>query len=378
MSKRIHKKAKAGQGIRVLCRSSNECRRIEELLSRHDLTDKVLLQYEETPQAIALQLVLHDAIFQAWIPNHDTTRLTLALGLDTTRNPDHLEREILLTLLASPVPVDFPSGDEFFSALAIRRNIVHAGRCTELDFHTDHADRPVDCWRDDEERGFVILPCCSLIDALRKATQPEPNGKIYAFSCYRATEYVILLGVAEELAQCNPPLLAQLQRQCEMRMIRSGKFQQIFLHEYGAQETPIPTHYYVPGDRVWFRNPDEQSSDVAGFEGSWVLYLGGGLFTNFWRCDQHYTLSAKCLEIYHWRHGVVRNEDGISAIDESVVKRRIEESMANEAEMTSILAEMMQLRQPKGCYGQGGCIDTTREGPCWVCPGTSDLRLPLC
>lgn len=56
----------------------------------------------------------------------------------------------------------------------------------------------------DEERGFTILPGRSLIEGLRRATQPEASGQLYAFSCYRATEYVTVLGIAQELEEANP------------------------------------------------------------------------------------------------------------------------------------------------------------------------------
>jgi hypothetical protein len=36
----------------------------------------------------------------------------------------------------------------------------------------------------------------------------------------------------------------------------------------------------------------------------------------------------------------------------------------------------MQLRDKFGVYADGGCVDTTREYPRWVCPGTSDIILP--
>jgi hypothetical protein len=43
---------------------------------------------------------------------------------------------------------------------------------------------------------------------------------------------------------------------------------------------PLPPMYFVQGDRAWFRNLGDHSSDVTGHEGFWVLCLGG-LFTNF-------------------------------------------------------------------------------------------------
>ena len=78
-------------------------------------------------------------------------------------------------------------------------------------------------------------------------------------------------------------------------------FLNTFLLEIGSSATPFPMRCYVPGDRVWFKNPDDYSSNVKGYEGSWVIYMGGGLFTNLWNKSKPYTLETKCLEIYHWR-----------------------------------------------------------------------------
>lgn len=344
---------------------------IMPLLRHHGLDGAVEIIGGETATGLALL----PEVSARWLPGHDTTGLAGRLGLDTVRTPDNLEKEILVAMLASPVLLEFPSGEEVLAHIHIRRNIVTSGRKTELNFDTAAAERPDDCWCYDEERGFTVRPGCSLIDALKKATQPALSGHLYSFSCYRATEYVILLAIAKELAVCNPALLDQLQAQCERRVIRSGQFHDVFLHEYGSHEAPYPMRYYVPGDRVWFRNPDESSSDVIGFEGSWVLYLGGGLFSNFWKRDRPYTLADKCLEIYHWRHGTYRNAAGELAMDEAVVETRVADSVNDPAELGRIMGLMMRWRDPKDVYADGGCIDTTREGPRWVCSGTADLVL---
>ncbi len=313
----------------------------------------------------------------AWTPDWDTLELCTTLSLDPVGRPGDLVREILVAMLGGPVAFVFPTFEELASAVRIRCNIVEAARRTALDFATGSAERPGDCWTYAEGRGFTLLPGVSLIHALRKATQPEVSGQMYSFSCYRATEYVILLGIAEELRVCNPALLHRLQRQWETRAIMSGQFHDVFLREYGSMEVPLPPRYYVPGDRLWFRNPDENSSDVTGFEGSWVFYLGGGLFSNFWKKDQPFTLEAKCMEIFHWRHGTYRDAAGELQMDEAIVEARVRDSLSRPAEVADILGHMERLREPKGCYGNGGCIDTTREYPRWVCPGTSDLVLPM-
>lgn len=311
-----------------------------------------------------------------WAPGLDTLGLAGKLQLDTLNSTDDLEREILLAMLLSPIAFEFPSHEELASALRVRRNIVLAARKTALEFHTTEVNRPEDCWTYSEDDGFTVRPGHALIPALQKATQPEASGKLYSFSCYRATEYVILLAIAQELESCNPPLLAGLQQRWERRAIMSGKFHDVFLREYGSMERPLPPKYYVPGDRLWFRNPDEHSSDVSGYEGSWVFYIGNGLFTNFWKREQPYTLTAKCLELFHWRHATYTDAAGELRINENIVEAGVKASSADPAEMARILELMLRMREPKGVYQSGGCIDTSREYPRWVCPGTADMVLP--
>ncbi len=324
-----------------------------------------------------LNLRLDAHTLQAWAPGHDTLQLAETLQLDTQNRPDHLRREIVVAMLMGPVAFEFPSVNELLSAVRIRSNIVHAARKTTLAFHTSEADRPEDCWAYDEDQGFVIRPNVSLITALTKATQPEVSGTLYSFSCYRASEYVIVLGVAQELQACNPALFEQLQTLWTQRPIRSGEFHEVFLREQGSMEAPLPARYFVPGDRTWFRNPDEVSAEAAGFEGSWVLYLGGGLFSNFWKRDQPYTLLQKCLEIYHWRHGFYRDADGVEHVDEDKVAMCIESTLQQPTELQRCLEVMHRYREARGIYTDaGGCMDTTREFARWVRPGTADLVFP--
>ena len=313
----------------------------------------------------------------AWAPDHDTLHLCERLQLDTDKRSADLTREIVLALLLGPVAHEFPGIDELVSAVRIRHAIVQAARRTTLSFHTSQAERPEDCWAYKEDCGFVILPGASLIKALVKATQPEVSGALYSFSCYRATEYVMLLGIAQELAHCNPPLLAQLQQLWTTRPIKSGQFHDVFLREQGSMERPLPQRYFVPGDRVWFRNPDAASAEASGYEGSWVIYLGAGLFSNFWKRHQPFTLTAKCLEIYHWRNALYIDAEGQERVDEAKVEALVAAALTDSNEVRRILTLMQRYRDPRGYNKEGGCMDTTREFARWVCPATSDLVLPV-
>jgi len=330
-----------------------------------------------TIEGDTLRFGLHDVLKAQWTPRHDTTHLSHTLHLESASRRRDLEREIVLAMLAAPVAFDYPNHLEFAAAVRIRANIVEAARHTQLAFHTHAVNRPEDCWTYSEERGFTILPGKPLIASLQKATQPDASGRLYSFSCYRATEYVLLLGIAQELAITNPALLAQLQTQWETRAIMSGSFHDVFLDEYGSLEQPLPAGYYVPGDRLWFRNPDERSSDIAGYEGSWVIYLGGGLFSNFWKPAKPYTLAGKCIEVFHWRDGAMVGEDGELRMDEARVEALIERTQNDPVKSARILQQMLKLRDPQGVYGDGGCIDASRECPRHVCPGTANIVLPL-
>jgi hypothetical protein len=309
---------------------------------------------------------------RATMPDFDTIDLAATLKLDGQNNDDDLLREIWLTLLNSPLRLDFPSAGELQSSVNIRRNIACNAALTCLNFHTSAVERPSE-WSYSKDTGFVLVPGSSLIESLRKACQPEPGGQLYSFSCYRASEYVVLLSIAEEARECHPELLRRLQAQWERKAIQSGRFHEVFMNELGTVEQPLPIHYYVPGDRVWFRNPDEPSEDATGYEGSWVVYLGGGLFSNFWKRDAPFTVLTKCIEIYHWRHSTCRDAQGEMQMDETKVEALVAQTLADREACAQIYERMHRLRDPLDVCAGGGCMDATRETPKFVTPSCCDI-----
>ena len=329
-----------------------------------------------SPALEALQWTLKKDRMAAWMPGLNTFDLCQRAGLQSRSSAADLKREIWLTMLASPMAWAFPSAEELISAVRMRQFIVQAARKTALNFHTSEAERPNDCWTYQEKTGFTVLPGSPLIEALIKATQPEASGMLYAFSCYRATEYILLLAIAQEAQLSNPALLAALQKQWETRAVMSGRFHEVFLRETGSIEAPLPISYYIPGDRVWFRNPDDASSDVAGFEGSWVFYLGGGQFSNFWQRNKPFSLASKCVDVYQWRNGTAPDANGELQMDEERVEQLVDTTMTQAAEVERITQRMFRLRDPQGVYAEGGCMDTSRESPRWVRPETTDIVLP--
>jgi hypothetical protein len=350
---------------------------LQKLLTHYRLLEACSTQTLPLNDRTLIHCRLDAGHAQAWSPGHDT----LAIAHHLPRLPDacpdwQLEQEILAAMLASPLGMGFGSCDALASQMRVRRHIAQAARKTALAFQTEAAERPEAFWHYDEEHGFILRPGVDLIEALVSATQPEATGRLYDFSCYRATEYVILLGIARELQTHHPELLQALQHHSEIHAIRSGQFHDVFLVEYGSMQEPLPTRFYVPGDRLWFRNPDERSSDVTGYEGSWVIYMGAGLFSNFWKRDKPFTLQDKCLEIFHWRHGAVAGPEGELVMDESLVDACVAQTRDDPEQTRQVLERMERLRDPKGVYAKGGCIDSTREFPRGLWPAPAELTLP--
>ena len=347
-----------------------------EYLQRFQLTEHLDIDEFLDVDGACLAFRLHQIARDQWAPDWDTTRLYDRLSIDSRSNENDLEKEILVAMLLATIPFIFPSYEELIAAIHIRRHVVRAGYLAELNFDTHATERPEDCWHYDEDAGFLLNPNVSIIKALTKATQPQDGQPAYSFSCYRATEYVILLGIAQELATTNPALLQRLEDRSEKRAIRSGEFHEVFLKEYGSIDQPFPMRYYVPGDRVWFRNPDDRSSDISGYEGSWVIYLGHNLFTNFWKRNSPFSLEAKCVEVFHWKDGAYIGSDGELCMDETIVEAEVIKTLGNPSLFATIIERMMRYRDPQGVYQKGGCIDTSRESPRWICPSTTDLHIP--
>lgn len=152
-----------------------------------------------TTALATLRLQLDRRLQERLLPDFDTVHLAAALDLQTQERDGDLDREILIALLGSPVVFEFPSLAELQSGVRIRNHIARAARKTVLAFNTGAAERPADHWEYVNGSGFILRADNPLVDTLRLASQPSASGSLYSFSCYRATEYVILLGIAQEL-----------------------------------------------------------------------------------------------------------------------------------------------------------------------------------
>ena len=297
----------------------------------------------------------------ALCPDLDTAGIATFLRARQVAHDQVLMSEIILAMALSPQAIPFNSTSELKSALRMRRNAVEVASRTELSFDTSSITRPQAFWVYTKENGFLLRQGISLAEGLERALCPDVSGFTYAFSCQRASEYLMLYAVVRELSKVNKAGLHTVEEQWRKRALTGDDFLFRFLEERGSREAPMPMRYYIPGDRIWFKNPDDHSSDIEGFEGSWVIYLGGGKFCNLWDRHHPYTLEEKCLEIHYWSQSVEVNSAGIAWMNETVVKERVDEALRDPAIQRSILEKMMVYRDPTGVYADGGCIDLSRD-----------------
>ena len=307
-----------------------------------------------------LHLSANDQL-HAICPNFDTAPIQAYLSGRRQDCESRMVAEILLAMALSPQTIPFKTTREFKSALRMRRNAVDVASRTELSFDTNSITRPQAYWFYTKENGFLLRQGVSLAEGLERALCPDVSGSTYAFSCQRASEYLMLYAVVRELSKVNKAGLHAVEEQWRKRALTGDDFLFRFLEERGTRDNPMPMGYYIPGDRIWFKNPDDHSSNIEGFEGSWVIYLGGGRFCNLWDRSRPYTLEEKCLEIYYWSQCVEVSPAGVPWMNEEVVKERVKLALNDPAIKHPILQKMMVYRDPAGVYADGGCIDLSRD-----------------
>jgi len=303
-----------------------------------------------------------NARLQECCPDFDTSTLSNAHSLPVSMDTQlSIVAETLLAMALSPEALLFSNAGELISNVRMRLHAVNIASRTELSFDTSAIARPQAYWVHTKENGFLLRQGVSLAEGIERALCPDVSGYTYAFSCQRASEYLMLYAVVSELLKVNKEALRATEAQWRKRALTGDDFLFRFLEERGTRENPMPMRYYIPGDRIWFKNPDDHSSDIEGFEGSWVIYLGGGRFCNLWDRHRPYTLEEKCLEIYYWSQCVEVSPAGIPWMNEAVVKERVQLALSDPAIQNPILQKMMVYRDPAGVYADGGCIDLSRD-----------------
>ena len=321
----------------------------------------ITASYSANAEGNLLHLTANQRL-QEYCPDFDTSAISTAHAVDASTDAHQgIVAETLLAMALSPQPLVFHNARELISNIRMRFHAVNIASRTELSFDTNSITRPQAYWVYTKENGFLLRQGVSLAEGIERALCPDVSGYTYSFSCQRASEYLMLYAVVSELRKVNKEALQATEAQWRKRALTGDDFLFRFLEERGTRENPMPMRYYIPGDRIWFKNPDDHSSDIEGFEGSWVIYLGSGRFCNLWDRERPYTLEEKCLEIYYWSQCVEVSPAGIPWMNEAVVKERVQLALNDSAIQNPILQKMMVYRDPAGVYADGGCIDLSRD-----------------
>jgi hypothetical protein len=158
-----------------------------------------------------------------------------------------------------------------------------------------------------------------------------------------------------------------------IKTIKSKKFHEIFLDDHGNDNKPLPILYFIPGDRVYFKNPDDKSSNILGYEGSWMIYLGNNKFKNFWQKENDFSLEDKLIESYTYSICTYIDKNGNLQMDDGMTYKKLEEIKKDKEKYNKILSRYMHYRDPYKVYKNGGSIDRTSEKVKLVHPNTSNI-----
>lgn len=338
---------------------SSICQRLEEYLKELKISSFLICNKFYLNNNLYINIKPSDLLL-CETPDFSTLNIHKILDKNSSEK-DFLHSEIILSMSCCPSSYLFTSFDQFTIFILFRFNTASSAKKTRIAFDTESAERPLKFWNYSNDYGFLLKDNVCLDEALEATIQPPLEGQHYTFACLRACEYVLLLSLALTLKEVNPKLLLEVEYLWRKKALMSTDFNNAFLCEHGSYDSPLPVKFYVPGDRVWFRNPDEYSSNVTGFEGSWVIYLGSGLFCNFWDHTKPTPLDLKCIEVYHWRHGAQLNSQGELFMNEPHVANCVKSTLINSKLRDEIILKMMKVRQPSGIYADGGFVDASRD-----------------
>lgn len=330
--------------------TDNSHNRMISYISNYNLEDFLDVKYNNNNVCYRLNNIFREK----YAPNWDIVNISKKYPMDT-------QKEMLVIILLSPIQFEYPSFDEFLSSINIRINIINAARKTFLKFNPIKAILPEEYWERQED-GYHLKNNKSLIDGIEKTIFDD---KKYSVGCRLASQFVVLYGILLEIKRVNLELLERIEEHYRKNSINKIKFSKLFFNYYGV-DSYFPKKYYIIGDRVWFKNPFDRSSDIDGNEGSWRIYYGKNSFNIFWEKDRKITLEKIIRAIYIWNESVSENRRGLYISENKIVWNKLK-LFFNINKYQKILDEMSEYTE------NNGTIPNYRMIPKYVHPGTTDI-----
>jgi hypothetical protein len=359
-------------GISIIIKN-NENDKIKDWLNKLNIVNIIdIHETYDTRRQHLYNISLKKKYFDILMPDYNTFGIIKNINkLNIVFNNDLLDMEIILSLLGCPVHFVYESLGELLSEISIRRNISYYASKTHvlLNTRTDITIKRPEEYFKNNDTDILLLDNKSLIDGIIYSLLPSISRNIYEFSCKRACEYIVLVSILLELKKHNKEhVIKKIESIYRTQPIKSVSFNDIFMIEYGCDTFPLPKLFYIPGDKIWFKNMDNKSSYIRGFEGKWSIYLGNGFFGDFWKTcgdvNNQFTFEDILIEIYNWRFCVKYNENKELYIDENEVNYRNKLCKKNEEEKNKIVSMMSKYRNKY--FLDGGAVDRTRERPRYI------------
>ena len=287
------------------------------------------------------------------VPSGATDTLTLArqpkwrlrpdtVSLPTLEGPDRKvkvvsRKEIVLALLHPGRLTEFPAEACSVQALVehveIRQNIVAWTQYLGFSFPDGEPAQwnPL-YWSNASPGPFAPL---------REAVQDMfLNQEMYSVGCYTAAKMVYMQGVLDYYDRVRPnqkklsAIEQQLMRQgAHFKNVEPGAMWQFYADSDPAEASRPGTllqftayagaRHVVPGDWAYLRNTDPVSERRVGYEGSNIIYMGQGLFEDYYTPhNDMFPYTKKLNEVYQWRHGVLGDEREI-AVPENLTAAKL-------------------------------------------------------
>lgn len=158
------------------------------------------------------------------------------------------------------------------------------------------------------------------------------NQKRYGIGCFTATKLSYAHGVLDYYARVKNDAVKTalvrerlLQDQDPLVGIAPSEMWS-FEKYFDPSELPVPgkilsikravaANNFVPGDWIYLLNTDAMTYEKSGYEGSNAVYLGRGIFDDYFNDhNHHYTFQEKIDEVYQWRNGVFSRSRDVKKI----------------------------------------------------------------
>lgn len=280
---------------------------------------------------------------QAWQWNGTTARLkqpdtsTLDLAIQWALRPEIFDRgpgfqpvlvasraEIALTLMAEGRQRQYPCTLEVFrQEVELRQSVVGWASMLEWEWPDGEAAHwNTKLW----DQGTPVGGKAGALQALRDAFQEQD---LYGLGCYTATKMVYAQAYLDYYARKKPLEFSQAldtlagdgEPLVDVEPGRSWCFQEDFdpksMDTVGKilRLSEVAPESFVPGDWAYILNSDVQSARKIGYEGSNIVYLGGGRFNDYYNDNDHsYSYREKLDEVWQWRNGVFSRSNDASKI----------------------------------------------------------------